>query len=89
MATTLDLLSVADVLPPVASLPWLDAVVVDAERAGEVRHGRVLERVRFGGQGEGPWRVIGPEGGLLAVYQGHGAGQVKPAVVLPDPDAAS
>ncbi len=86
MATRLEDLSVADVLAPVASLPWLDAVVVDARRANEVEHGRVLAREGFGGQGEGPWRVVGPSGDLLAVYQGHGAGQVKPAVVLPQPD---
>jgi tRNA pseudouridine55 synthase len=85
MATTLEQLSMADVLPPVASLPWLDAVAVDAERCREVQNGRVLERARFGGPGEGPWRVVGPDGDLLAVYQTHGTGQVKPAVVLPKP----
>jgi tRNA pseudouridine55 synthase len=89
MATKLESLSEADVLPPADSLPWLDTVAVDAERAREVQHGRVLERRGFGGQGEGPWRVIGTGGELLAVYQGHGAGQVKPAVVLPQPDAAA
>ena len=41
----------ADVIPPAASLPWLDAVVVDAERAREVGNGRVLERDGFGGDG--------------------------------------
>jgi tRNA pseudouridine55 synthase len=89
MATPLARLSVADVLSPAASLPWLDEVAVDAERATEVQHGRVLEREGFGGEGDGPWRVIGPHGELLAVYQGRGPGQVKPAVVLPDPAAAS
>jgi tRNA pseudouridine55 synthase len=85
MATRLEDLSVGDVMPPVASLPWLEAVAVDTERAREIENGRVLQRGPFGGHGEGPWRVIGPNGDLLAVYQGHGADLVKPAVVLPPP----
>ncbi len=89
MATPLEVLSVADVLPPASSLPWLDAVTVDAERAREVQYGRVLERAALGGAGDGPWRVIGPHGGLLAIYQGRGPNHVKPAVVLADPDVAS
>ncbi len=89
MATPLEMLSVADVLPPAVSLPWLDTVAVDAERAREIRHGRVLERGGFGGDGDGPWRVIGPDGELLAVYQGRGPGHVKPAVVLPEPHTGS
>jgi tRNA pseudouridine55 synthase len=89
MATPLEQLSLSDVLPPVASLPWLDAVAVDPERSREVQNGRVLERAGFGGPGEGPWRVVGPGGDLLAVYQIHGAGQVKPAVVLPQPTSGS
>ena len=89
MATSLEELSGANVLPPVASLPWLDAVVVDAEGAREVEHGRVLAREEFGGSGDGPWRVVSPGGDLLAVYQAHGADRVKPAVVLPrSPDAS-
>jgi hypothetical protein len=89
MATPLATLTEADVLPPVASLPWLDPVAVDAERARGVQHGRVLERGGFGGHGDGPWRVIGPHGDLLAVYQSRGADEVKPAVVLLQPDTAS
>ncbi len=49
--TPLEALSVADVLPPAASLPWLDSVVVDDGRGREVENGRVLERAGFGGGG--------------------------------------
>jgi hypothetical protein len=41
-----------------------------------------LDRTELGAVGEGPWAVTGPGGDLLAVYQEHGGGTVKPAVVL-------
>jgi tRNA pseudouridine55 synthase len=85
MATRLEELSVGDVIAPVASLPWLEAVSVSTERAREIENGRVLPRDGFDGHGQGPWRVLGPNGDLLAVYQAHGADHVKPAVVLPPP----
>jgi tRNA pseudouridine55 synthase len=85
VATRLAVLSAGDVIAPVASLPWLGAVTVDRGHAAEVANGRVLERDRLGLLGDGPWRVIGPGGDLLAVYEGYGADLVKPAVVLPAP----
>ena len=72
-------------MPPAASLPWLDAVVVSGLRAEEVAHGRVLDRDALGVEGSGPWRVVDTGGDLLAVYVEHGGeadGRVKPAVVL-------
>ena len=72
MATRLEDLSVGDVIAPAASLPWLVSVAVDTERAREIENGRVLQRDGFGGHGDGPWRVIGPNGDLLAIYQGMG-----------------
>ena len=85
MSTPLDLLSAGAVIQPAASLPWLPAVVVDEERAAEVANGRVLELDRFGppGESDGPWRVLGPGGELIAIYQRHGTGLAKPVVVLP------
>jgi tRNA pseudouridine55 synthase len=85
MATPLDSLGPQAVIDPAASLPWLEAVVVDGPRAGEVANGRVLDRDVLGGVGAGPWRVIDPDGALLAIYQPHGAGLVKPTVVMPPP----
>jgi tRNA pseudouridine55 synthase len=85
-ATPLDQIGPAGVIPPAAALPWLAAVVVGDEVAADIRHGKVLDIERLGvagaGLGAGPWPVIGPAGDLLAVYQPHGAGRAKPAVVL-------
>ena len=53
------------------------AVVVDAETVELVTHGRLLPAFA----GAGPWAVVGPDGGLLAVYEAHRDGS-KPAVVL-------
>jgi tRNA pseudouridine55 synthase len=86
-ATPLADLSVADVLAPAASLPWLDSIIVDGGRASEVANGRVLERDGFGGDGDGPWRVMNSSGELLAVYRSHGPRSVKPMVVIPPPAA--
>jgi tRNA pseudouridine55 synthase len=83
VARGLDVLSAADVMTPAASLPWFDEVPVAGERAGEVANGRVLRRDSLGVSGDGPWRLIGPGGALLAVYQAHGDVLVKPAVVMP------
>ena len=67
--------------PPVDALPHLALVEVDASEAELVGHGRALPADRF--PGSGPWRVVGPAGDLLAVYEPGHAGQAKPAVVLP------
>ena len=60
-------------------------VLVDAETAALVGNGRVLERFTEPDgspvTGDGPWAVIGPDGDLLAMYEGFGR-QVKPAVVM-------
>jgi tRNA pseudouridine55 synthase len=81
-AVPLDALGPADVLPPADALPWLEPVSVDAPLAVDIGHGRVLERSALAADGDGPWRVIGPDGELLAVYADHRAGQVKPVVVV-------
>jgi tRNA pseudouridine55 synthase len=71
-----------DVLPPAVAVAHLDPVRVDAEMATAVRYGKVLDAGALGVAGDGPWAVIDEAGDLLAVYQAHGAGRVKPAVVL-------
>jgi len=88
LAVALESLSAAEVISPTAALPFLDAVVVDEGRAGEIVNGRVLSRDVFdalGASGEGPWPVIGPGGMLLAVYEQHADGLVKPAMVMAPP----
>jgi hypothetical protein len=53
-------------------------VVVDDDTAAMVRNGRVLPRW----EGDGPWAVVGTGGEVLAVYEAHGEGMAKPAVVI-------
>jgi hypothetical protein len=81
-ATALDELGPDDVRPPADALPWLAVVEAGVDVAVDVSHGKVLERPRLGLTGDGPWRVIGPDGDLLAVYVAHGPTRAKPAVVL-------
>lgn len=70
------------VLPPSEGLRDHAAVSVAESGAALVANGRVLTRDDLGVAGEGPWRVLGPDGSLLAVYESTQDG-AKPAVVLP------
>jgi tRNA pseudouridine55 synthase len=81
-STPLDQLGPSVVIPPAAALPWLASVAVGEDVAADIRHGKVLDAQTLGVDGSGPWPVVGPSGDLLAVYQPHGAGRAKPAVVL-------
>jgi tRNA pseudouridine55 synthase len=67
-------------LPPEQALRDYPCVTVDAAGADQVGHGRFLAAP----EGEGPWAVFGPDGGLLAMYEAHPGkpGWAKPAVVL-------
>ena len=82
-ATPLDDLSESAVIPPAACLPWLASVEVGAALASQVSNGKVLGTDELSLSGDGPWVVVDESGELLAVYQAHGAGTVKPAVVMP------
>ena len=70
----------AELLAPSTALRDYAAVVVDAEQAEAVAHGRRLQP--FTGEGSGPWAVVDRSGDLLAVYESAGAGAAHPAVVL-------
>jgi len=69
------------VLTPAEALRDYPSVVVDADEALAVGHGKVLPRDdRY--QGDGPWAVVDATGRLLAVYQPHRGDTVKPDVVV-------
>jgi hypothetical protein len=57
-------------------------VSVGDELVTAIGFGKVLDRADLGAGGDGPWAITGPNGDLLAVYEAHGGGTAKPAVVL-------
>ena len=69
-------------LAPAEALRDLQAVTVDDAIATDVAHGKVLERDRLGVTSDGPWPIVGEDGGLLAVYEPHKGTTAKPSVVL-------
>ena len=72
-------------LPPVEAIRHLERVDVPDELAQGVSHGAVFPTsLLMGGTadpGEGPVAVVGPDGGLLAVYD-RGKAAARPSVVL-------
>jgi len=72
----------ATLMSPATGLRDYQRVTIDAGVAADVRHGKVLSRDEASFVGTGPWVVCGPAGELLAVYEPHGPGRAKPAVVL-------
>ncbi len=85
-AVPLEAASVERLLPPAEALRHLPAVTADDEVAAAVAHGKVLPAGDLF-TGAGPWRVLGATGHLLAVYEPHRDGTVKPGVVLASADA--
>ena len=84
-AVPLDDLGTESLLEPAEALGWMPSVVVGEEVAGWVAHGRVLPLAEVAPSGEPAplrWRVLGPDGRLLAVYRPHHGGQARPDVVL-------
>ncbi len=63
----------------------LGLITVDEETAVDVRYGRVFDAARIGATAAGPYPLVDAAGELLAVYEAHRGGTVKPAVVLADP----
>jgi len=75
--TAPELLSMADALRDYSSVSVGEAL---GRRVGD---GQVLAAGELAVAGDGPWAVLGPQGQLLAVYEAHRPGVVKPAVVIP------
>ena len=78
-ARPVDELGPAHVRPPAAAVAHLARVDAGGVLAEAVGYGKVLDA---DWPGEGPWAVVDLGGELLAVYERHGEGRVKPAVVL-------
>jgi tRNA pseudouridine55 synthase len=66
-------------LPVEAAVRTLLRVDVTPQVAHRVANGGVLPAW----DGDGPWALFGPSGGLLAVYERHGVADAKPMVVIP------
>ena len=81
-AVALDEVGIDHVMAPAAALAGVRQLHVGEDTATAIGFGTVFDRAEVGAEGEGPWAVIGPDGGLLAVYEAHSGGRVKPAVVL-------
>lgn len=72
------------ILTPAEALRDYPAVTVDEQTAIDIGHGKVLPADVLGVEGDGPWPVLAADGRLIAIYEHHGGGTVKPAVVLPE-----
>lgn len=84
-AAPLEALTPESLLAPAHAMRDLRSVTVDEAVAQDIAHGKVLPVESLGVSGTGPWAVHGADGALLAVYEPHRAGTVKPAVVLAPP----
>lgn len=71
-----------EVRPMVDAVRGFPVVHVDEDIEARVRVGGVFDADLLGVAGAGPWPVVGPTGDLLAMYERHTDGRVKPAVVL-------
>jgi len=72
-----------ELLSMVEALRDYPLVTVDVNLGRRVAHGQVLRSEEIAAEGDGPWVVLGAQGQLLAVYEAHSPGMVKPAVVIP------
>ena len=75
-------LSAEAVLPPAEALRDYPKVVVGADTASGVAHGRALDRAQLGARGAGPWAIVDEDGRLLAVYERADGERARPAVVV-------
>ncbi len=88
-AVALDEVGPDAVLPPAAVVAGLPTLVADQEVADAVSHGKVLDAADVSAAGTGPWAVVDGTGDLLAVYEQHGPGRVKPRLVLAASDRSA
>lgn len=76
----------AELRPAAEFVRDLGVIEVDDETANDVSFGRVFSSSRIGvSGGAGTYPLVDVSGRLLAIYEPHRGGTVKPAVVLVDP----
>ena len=83
-ARTLDEIAEAPekaVLPLAEAVRHLPRIDVDGDTARGVAHGAVFPVTALGGDEQGPFAVVGPDGRLLALYE-KGRAAARPLVVL-------
>jgi tRNA pseudouridine55 synthase len=78
-ARRIDAVDEGAILLPAAAVRDYPSVAATAELLGS---GKVLARSHLNVEGDGPWAVLDESGALLAVYEPHRDGTVKPAVVI-------
>lgn len=81
-AVALDDLDPSALRPMADMVRHLATVKVGGDLVADVGYGKVLPAEVLGANGPGPWAVVDPAGDLLAVYQAHEGGRVKPTVVV-------
>jgi tRNA pseudouridine55 synthase len=82
-AFPIEKIDVDALMDPVAAMRDYERLVVGPDVASAIAHGKVLPSDALIVQGPGPWAVLDGAGALLAMYQPHKPGTVKPAVVIP------
>jgi tRNA pseudouridine55 synthase len=82
VAVPLGAVDVASVISMSDALPWMGMTRVEADVERKVRNGRALSAEELGVTSRGPWRVLGSDGSLLAVYGADGPLKVVPEVVM-------
>ena len=70
-------------LAPAVAMRDYKQISVEGDVVDAVAHGKVLPVETLGVTDEGPWVLVDDAGTMLAVYEHHRPGTVKPAVVLP------
>ncbi len=82
-AFPIDKVDVDALMDPASAMRDYEQVVVGPDVASAIAHGKVLPSDALTVHGDGPWAVVDDAGALLAMYQPHTSGTVKPAVVIP------
>ncbi len=74
-----------ELLPAAAAVRHLDRLEVGSDEVKAIGNGALLRAEDHALSGDGPWAVFDPADELLAVYQQHTDGRLKPAMVLAAP----